>query len=51
MREPKIIIDVSTFLDSEHYEELEDKIAEILQNFGVKAKIQSMATGNEITVT
>ena len=45
----KIVIDVTTFLDSEHQEELEDLVRDVLKNFGVNAKLES-STGNELTV-
>ena len=46
----KIRIDVETPLDTEHQEELEEAIEMTLRKFGVKAKIKSLSTGNEMTV-
>ena len=46
----KIRIDVKTPLDTEHQEELEEAIEMTLRKFGVKAKIKSLSTGNEMTV-
>jgi len=45
----EIHIKVSTLLDGYHQEELEDKIKQLLQEYGVKAEIKS-STGNEITI-
>ena len=46
----KIRIDVKTPLDTKHQEELEDEIKKVLRKFGVKAKIESLSTGNELSV-
>jgi len=46
----KIRIAVQTPLDTEHQEELEEAIEMTLRKFGVKAKIESLTTGNEMTV-
>jgi len=46
----KIRIDVETPLDTEHQEELEDEIKKVLRKFGVKAKIENLTTGNELSV-
>jgi hypothetical protein len=46
----KIHINILTPLDSEHQEELEDMIKILLKEYGVKAKIRSMTTGNEMPV-
>jgi len=45
----RILIWVLTPLDGQHQEELEDAVKEALQRFGVKAKIKSLSTGNEMT--
>ncbi len=45
----QMIIRVDSFLDGEHQEELEDKVKEVLENFGVAGKIKS-STGNDITI-
>ena len=37
-------------LDTEHQEELEDEIKKVLRKFGVKAKIENLTTGNELSV-
>ena len=46
----KIRIDVQTPLDTEHQEELEEAIEMTLRKFGVKAKIENLSTGNELSV-
>jgi len=46
----KIRIDVKTPLDTKHQEELEDEIKKVLRKFGVKAKIENLSTGNELSV-
>jgi hypothetical protein len=46
----RILIWVLTPLDGQHQEELEDAVKELLQRFGVKARIKSLSTGNEMTV-
>jgi len=45
----KIEIRVLTPLDGYHQEELEDKIKNLLKEYGVKAEIRSLTTGNEMT--
>jgi hypothetical protein len=45
----KIVIRVSTPLDGQHQEELENNIKGLLREYGVKAKIKSLTTGNEMT--
>jgi hypothetical protein len=42
----KTRINVSTPLDGQHQEELEDKIRDLLREYGVKARIRSLTTGN-----
>ena len=44
-----IVRGVDSFLDGEHQEELEDKVKEVLENFGVVGKIKS-STGNDLTI-
>lgn len=46
----RLLVWVTTPLDGQHQEELEDKIKELLREFGVKAKIKSLTTGNDLTV-
>ena len=46
----KIRIDVETPLDTEHQEELEEAIEMTLRKFEVKAKIENLSTGNELSV-
>jgi hypothetical protein len=46
----RILIWVLTPLDGQHQEELEDAVKGLLQRFGVKARIKSLSTGNEMTV-
>jgi len=46
----RLLVWVTTPLDGQHQEELEDKIKELLREFGVKAKIKSLTTGNNLTV-
>lgn len=46
----KLEIEVLSFLDGYHKEELEDKIKEFLREYGVKARIKS-STGNELSVS
>jgi len=46
----KIEIKVLTPLDGYHQEELEERIKSLLKEYGVKAKIKSLTTGNEMTV-
>ena len=46
----KIPIDVETPLDTEYQEELEEAIEMTLRKFGVKAKIENLSTGNELSV-
>jgi hypothetical protein len=45
----RICVKVLTPLDGYHQEELEDKIKQLLKEYGVEAKIKS-STGNEMTV-
>jgi formaldehyde-activating enzyme involved in methanogenesis len=45
----QVRIEVLTLLDGYHQEELEDKIKQLLKEYGVEAKIKS-STGNEMTV-
>jgi hypothetical protein len=45
----QVWIEVLTPLDGYHQEELEDKIKQLLKEYGVEAKIKS-STGNEMTV-
>jgi hypothetical protein len=45
----RVWIEVLTPLDGYHQEELEDKIKQLLKEYGVEAKIKS-STGNEMTV-
>lgn len=47
--EMKLEVEILSFIDGEHKEELEDGIKEFLKGYGVTAKIYS-STGNEITV-
>jgi len=46
----RILVWVLTPLDGQHQEELEDALKELLQRFGVRAKVKSFSTGNEMTV-
>jgi ABC-type uncharacterized transport system ATPase subunit len=46
----RILIWVLTPLDGQHQEELEDAVKELLQRFGVRARVKSLSTGNEMTV-
>ena len=46
----RILIWVLTPLDGQHEEELEDAVKELLRRFGVRARVKSLSTGNEMTV-
>jgi hypothetical protein len=48
--EPKIIIHIDQFLDSEHYEKLEDVLHNAVAEFGINAHLVDEATGNEMTI-
>jgi hypothetical protein len=48
--EPKITIYIDQFLDSEHYEELEDILHDAIAKFGIKGHLEDHATGNEMTI-
>jgi len=43
-------INIFTFLDGQHFEELEDKIKKLLKKENLQATIINNITGNEMTV-
>ncbi len=43
-------INIYTFLDGQHFEELEDKIKELFNKENIHAEIIDNVTSNEITV-
>jgi len=49
MEQAKFKIEIKTPLDSEHIEELEDKICRVIIEYEVEGKLKSEATGNEMT--
>jgi len=46
----RLMIFVLTPLDGQHQEQLEDSVKRLLRSFGVRAKVKSLTTGNEMTV-